>query len=263
MDDNGNLSSQGLVEVRTSKGFASVCGLNQGAANAICEAMGYPGGSVHSCSAFEGKNLCGSKGLPVGLQNLTCEGTEDRLSQCQWEAPDKECLDHSKDSLVRCNSDEFGEGSLRLVDGDGNVNSGAGRLEVLHNDRWSSVCSEGFSQGSALVACRSMGFSATGNGPFGCRSYGTTWCGDAIPELQLACDGSEAKISDCYGRAGTDVFCPDNAVVLQCLGGVSSKLVPKLVPKSSKISPMERTAALICPVPFWRRKQRGAGHFFL
>eukprot|EP00438_Fugacium_kawagutii_P013775 Skav232252 [mRNA] locus=scaffold273:118815:119489:- [translate_table: standard] len=224
--------------------------------------MGYPGGSVHSCS-FEGKNLCGSKGLPVGLQNLTCEGTEDRLSQCQWEAPDKECLDHSKDSLVQCNSDESGEGSLRLVDGDGNVNSGAGRLEVLHNDRWSSVCSEGFTQGSALVACKAMGFSATGHGPFGCRSYGTNWCSDAIPELQLACDGSEANISDCYGRAGRDV-CPE-AVVLQCRGGVSSK-VPKLVPKSSKIPPIQRTAGcdpLFCPVPSWRRKQRGVGYFFL
>ena len=262
IDEQGKLASQGLLEVRTSNGFASVCGLSQGAANAICEAMGYPGGSIypHSCASFEGKNLCGSKGLPV-VQNLRCEGTEDQLSQCQWEAPDKSCLDHSNDSIVRCNSTdsiEPGEGSLRLVDGDGSLNSGVGRLEVQLNNNWTPVCKDGFTQGSALVACKSMGFSAVGGGPFTCQGYGKNWCGNKPPELQLTCDGSESNISSCHGRAGADVFCsPEDSVVLRCTGGAH----PKSVSETSKMSIVQSICPglVICPVSGRKR----SGHFFL
>lgn len=280
MDEQGSLSSYGLVEVRTSHGFASVCGLNQGAANAICEAMGYPGGSIypHSCSSVGGKNMCGSKGLPVALQNLRCEGAEDSLSQCQWEEPDKSCLDHSKDSIVRCNSSSGeSEGSLRLVAEDGSLNSGVGRLEVLLHENWTPVCRDGFTQGSASVACKSMGFSGAGAGPFGCEGYGKKWCGTLAPELQLTCDGSEKDISACRGRAGSDVFCsPADSVVLQCRGAVHPKSVVTSSSKSSKSSkssnikslksldsfePLESSASLIGPL--WRRRRGHHGHLFL
>lgn len=249
------LSNQGLLEVRTSDGFASVCGLNQGAANAICEAMGYPGGSVyaHSCSSFRGKNLCGSMGLPVAMQNLRCEGDEDHLSQCEWEAPDQSCLDHSKDSIVVCNStSKSQDGSLRLVDENGSPASDMGRLEVLLHGDWIPVCRKGFTQGSALVACKSMGFSAAGAGPFGCQTYGRKWCGKEFPQLQLTCDGGEEGISTCRGSAGADVFCsPEDSVVLQCQGGH-----PKLMPEGSKPLIAQSSAGVLCP-SFRRRKRQG------
>ena len=215
--------------------------------------------------------MCGSKGLPVALQNLRCEGTEDSLSQCQWEEPDKSCLDHSKDSMFRCNSSRESEGSLHLVDEDGNLNSGVGRLEVLLHENWTPVCRDGFTQGSASVACKSMGFSGAGAGPFGCEGYGKKWCGTLLPELQLTCDGSEKDISACRGRAGLDVFCsPADSVVLRCRGAVHPKSV--VTSTSSKIKsfksldsfePIESsTASLIGPMR-WRRRRGHHGHLFL
>ena len=45
--------------------------------------------------------------------------------------------------------------SVRLV-GSGSLL--AGRLEVIHNGVWGTVCDDGFSDAEAKVACYSLGF---------------------------------------------------------------------------------------------------------
>ena len=163
IDESGNLSSAGLLEVRIRTGFGSVCGASRGAASAICRAMGYSSGSVEECGSFKG-HLCGSHGLPVAASNLTCPETASELSQCEWEQPSVECLDHSKDSIIQCHADEppF-EGSLQLVDAHGMPSaSGLGRLEVLLHRAWSPVCREGFTSGSALGSMQVDGIFSRG-----------------------------------------------------------------------------------------------------
>ncbi len=50
----------------------------------------------------------------------------------------------------------IGLSHLRLVDGDG---FSTGRLEVLHEGIWGTVCDDGWSQINSVVACRELGFS--------------------------------------------------------------------------------------------------------
>ena len=51
------------------------------------------------------------------------------------------------------------EGSIRLA---GGRNSLEGRVEVCHDGVWGSVCNTRWSTGEALIACRQLGHSETG-----------------------------------------------------------------------------------------------------
>ena len=121
LDETGSLSNAGLAEVQTASGYGSVCGLNDGAANAICRRMGFEGGSVsdNTCSEFHGHNICGSRGMPVAMQSLSCKGNEQDLAECSWMIPERDCLEHTRDSVIHCHSSSAtwpARDAVRLVD---------------------------------------------------------------------------------------------------------------------------------------------------
>ena len=225
VDEAGQLSSAGLLEVKAVGGYGSVCGVNTGAANAICRLMGFDGGSpaVGTCANFRGRNVCGSRGMPVAMQQLSCKGTEEDLTECSWQAPDDNCLQHLKDSVVECYAGPTSfdtRNAARLVGADDQLSkNGFGRLEVLLQDGWSPVCKTGFGLGSASVVCRSLGFSAVDVKPVKSCNESAGRCGTKLPQIQLLCDGSEPDISRCPRKVGDEVFCtPEESVLLQCKG---------------------------------------------
>ena len=69
-----------------------------------------------------------------------------------------------------------------------------GRVEVLYNNTWGTVCDDGFDANSANVLCRSLGYgnvvSITKRAGYG-RGIGEVWLSD------LQCDGTESKLHDC------------------------------------------------------------------
>ncbi|XP_077870604.1 macrophage receptor MARCO-like [Saccoglossus kowalevskii] len=79
------------------------------------------------------------------------------------------------------------ESSIRLANGTDNN----GRLEVLHDGIWGTVCDDHFTDLNLKVVCRQLGFSGTkSNYTFGGGS-GCIWVDG------LACVGTENRIEDC------------------------------------------------------------------
>ncbi|EFJ51925.1 hypothetical protein VOLCADRAFT_56289 [Volvox carteri f. nagariensis] len=81
------------------------------------------------------------------------------------------------------------DGGLRLANG----TDTAGRLEVLHNGGWGTVCLDNFTDLEASVACRQLGFAAGGVAPvlqYG-AGRGSVWM-DSV-----RCRGAEARLADC------------------------------------------------------------------
>ena len=83
---------------------------------------------------------------------------------------------------------------LRLVDGDSPC---AGRVEILDQGSWGTICDDGWDLDDARVVCRQLGcgeaLNATGSAHFGAGS-GPIWLDD------LNCTGKESHVWRCPSR---------------------------------------------------------------
>ena len=84
-----------------------------------------------------------------------------------------------------------GEGEVRLVGGSG---PHEGRVEILHNGAWGTVCDDGWDLQDATVVCRELGYGravrALGSATFG-EGSGPIWY------ASVNCSGSEANLAQC------------------------------------------------------------------
>lgn len=84
---------------------------------------------------------------------------------------------------------------LRLVAGGGYAFQG--RLEVLHNGEWGTVCDDAWDTTDASVACRQMGY--TGGYV---KSFGAGSAHQPIWLDNVACNGTEAALFLCSSAGG-------------------------------------------------------------
>mmetsp|Transcript_32316 Transcript_32316/g.76185 ORF Transcript_32316/g.76185 Transcript_32316/m.76185 type:complete len:599 (-) Transcript_32316:62-1858(-) len=194
--------------------WGTVCGRNFGNQNAetLCKAFGFPaGGRAHTTY---GEFTHHEK---IWLTDVNCIGTEGDVGDCKhapWGVAVK--CHHTDDVGLCCYGSQFGELGVRVGPSDfdkcreadsdfarlTDCDYKACRVEVKHDNEWGTVCDRGFTDKTATVLCKSLGFKVGGVARRAGGGRGMIWLSD------VSCDGKEANMEWCkrspWGRADCD-----------------------------------------------------------
>uniref|UniRef100_A0A8C8SMY0 Soluble scavenger receptor cysteine-rich domain-containing protein SSC5D n=1 Tax=Pelusios castaneus TaxID=367368 RepID=A0A8C8SMY0_9SAUR len=225
---NGLSNCSGRVEVFHNEQWGTVCDDNWDLTEArvVCRQLG----CGTALSAPHVSHFGQGTGR-IWLHEVNCTGTEAALSQCRAKPWGKHMCNHVEDASVVCADSVIPDpGSLQLV---GGPNHCAGRVEVLHDHQWGTVCDDGWDLTDARVVCRQLGcgtaLSAPGAAQFG-RGSDTIWLDD------VNCTGTEAVLSECRAKPWGNHNCHHGEdASVECSGTEVTSMAPlRLVNSSSR-----------------------------
>ncbi|XP_054848823.1 deleted in malignant brain tumors 1 protein-like [Eublepharis macularius] len=188
---NGSSRCSGRLEVSHNGQWGTVCDDSWGLEDAavVCRQLGCSAAISAPRGAYFGKGT-GS----IWLDEVECKGTESALSQCPAMPWGKNDCHHGEDAAVVCSE-------LRLVGGSTQC---AGRVEVLHKQKWGTVCGNGWNLTEAQVVCREMGCGKALTAPIGAKfgqGSGPTWMDG------LNCTGEEDSLHKCPAKPLAEHSC--------------------------------------------------------
>ncbi|XP_038069984.1 deleted in malignant brain tumors 1 protein-like isoform X2 [Patiria miniata] len=201
---------RGRVEVYVDGAWGTVCDdewdIND--ASVVCRQLGYTGAiSAPGSASF------GAGSVPIALDNVRCTGRESRLQDCE-SASTNNC-NHNKDAGVVCASTIL----IRLV---GGTSIREGRVEVLLNGDWGTVCDDGWGLTDAKVVCRQLGF-AGALSAHSLAHFGQGTVPIAMDDVQ--CTGSESRLTDCSFQTSHNCDHHEDAGVICIEAGFAIRLV--------------------------------------
>ncbi|CAM9716966.1 unnamed protein product [Lampetra fluviatilis] len=174
---------EGRVEVFYGGSWGTVCDDNWDVhdAEVVCRQLG----CGHAVYALREAHYGQGSG-PIWLDGISCSGYESELSHCRHHGWGSHDCGHSEDSSVVCSHD----GQVQLVDG------GAcyGRVEVLYNGTWGTVCDDFWDLQEAAVVCRQLRCGSASSAP-GVARYGQG--SGPIWMDNVQCLGTESQLSAC------------------------------------------------------------------
>uniref|UniRef100_A0A8C3DWQ7 Uncharacterized protein n=1 Tax=Corvus moneduloides TaxID=1196302 RepID=A0A8C3DWQ7_CORMO len=147
----GRSPGEGRVEVYYNGDWGTVCddGWTDLGAQVVCRQLGFRGKNKSIISRFSF----------ILLDDVACVGTELSLLDCPHSNWGQHDCSHAEDLGVRCSPEThvFSPSGppMRLVDGE---STKEGRVEVLLNGQWGSVCDDDWTDRDAAVVCRQLGF---------------------------------------------------------------------------------------------------------
>eukprot|EP00340_Litonotus_pictus_P002490 CAMPEP_0170519088 /NCGR_PEP_ID=MMETSP0209-20121228/4623_1 /TAXON_ID=665100 ORGANISM="Litonotus pictus, Strain P1" /NCGR_SAMPLE_ID=MMETSP0209 /ASSEMBLY_ACC=CAM_ASM_000301 /LENGTH=1885 /DNA_ID=CAMNT_0010804883 /DNA_START=79 /DNA_END=5736 /DNA_ORIENTATION=- len=243
VDEKGNITNEGRVEFRMQGYWGTLCfkGINDQAAVRICKDLDYNFGvwknptevpSNDFCRSFKGEDYCGSKYTRSFFKELVCEQKDMNINQCNKKFANPDECTHAFDAIISCsnndiqaetanNSAEANNGEVRMMANRQIDGEEIGRLEVYSKQKWGQVCDIGFSNDSADVVCRQMGFGA---GTWNNRMDAKEWKkptddNGEFTASKLSCSGNEKTINECEWMKDNIKCKHDQDVVISCTGG--------------------------------------------
>ncbi|CAG2197845.1 unnamed protein product [Mytilus edulis] len=159
----------------------------------------------HDCKAAREelfvKGEFGSSNGPILLERLSCTGNENDIAGCLLNWKSANCTGQGAVG-IRC-----GTSPIRLVGGGG---PWEGRVEVMHNGQWGTVCDTGFGNEEAQVVCKMLGFR---DGTTDAYAKNTSFYGPSDKTIyldQLSCTGTELDINGCRTKEWGYRTCDNN-----------------------------------------------------
>nr|XP_054765115.1 deleted in malignant brain tumors 1 protein-like [Lytechinus pictus] len=185
----GSSNSEGRVEVLHDGSWGTVCDINWDLRDAkvVCRMLGFDG-------ALEAPGYAqfGQGSGPVLLTYVSCEGTEENLSGCTHAVIGRYSCSHSRDAGAVCfNGAPF---QVQLVNGS---NDFEGRVEVMYNGSWGTICDDEWDLRDARVVCKMLAFDGALDAP-GSATFGQG-SGNILLE-DVSCESTYGDLADCYHR---------------------------------------------------------------
>ncbi|XP_032081479.1 deleted in malignant brain tumors 1 protein-like [Thamnophis elegans] len=183
---NGSHTCEGRIEILSDGLWGTICDdswdLND--AKVVCRQLG----CGRALAALQSARFGQGSGK-ITMDDVNCKGTENRLEECSHRGWFSHNCNHGEDAGVKCL-----DKSIRLVNGS---HTCEGRIEILRDGSWGTVCDDSWDLNDAKVVCRQLG------------------CGRALEALQSArfgqgsgnitmddvnCKGTENRLEECSHR---------------------------------------------------------------
>ncbi|XP_018418769.1 PREDICTED: lysyl oxidase homolog 2-like [Nanorana parkeri] len=207
--------SEGRVEVYYNGEWGTVCDddFSIHAAHVICRELGFVEALSWAPSSKYGKG-----DGPIWMDNVHCTGRENSISSCSsngWGVSD---CKHSEDVGIQCSDRripgfKYDNALHPLVRLRGGANTGEGRVEVLKNNEWGTICDDRWNLVSASVVCRELGFGSAKEALSGSQM------GQGMGHIHMSeidCTGFEKSLIDCKFNMHTPSCTHEEDAAVKC-----------------------------------------------
>ncbi|XP_061108988.1 lysyl oxidase homolog 3A-like isoform X2 [Conger conger] len=206
--------TEGIVEVKYKEGWTQICNVGWTSKNSrvICGMMGFPNEKKTKKNLYK---MLTNHQVNYRIHSVACMGNEVHLSICSMEISKANvsipcqggkpvvvsCIPGLLFSQISGKKPKIKQATVRLK---GGWKVGEGRVEVLKNNAWGTVCDDRWNLQSASVVCRELGFGTAKEALTGARM------GQGMGPIHITevlCSGQEKSLWKCPFKNITSETC--------------------------------------------------------